>query len=199
MASRVRWSAAAPGRRRAVVPALPCAWGAALVALVVVAACAAPPAGRQPITFPPETFRPAFTATPAIVGTREALRQALGASGIQLDEVGIPRRPPESASLVTAPRSVYRAVLPGDPERGFISVYDLGDPARALAAAQEHAAYVGSPVGRVQFPTGTQFVVRQFGTTVVVYSAVPGGSPDPLADAVPDALGTVGAEVPVPR
>lgn len=169
-----------------------------VAALVVLAGCGSPIPTRPAVTFPPETFRPVGTATPAILGTRETIRQALGTAGVQLDEVGTPRRPPESASLVTAPRAVYRAVLPRDPEHGFISVYDFRDPARALAAAEEQAAYVGSPVGRVQFPTGTQFVVRQLGTTVVFYAAVPGGSPDPLAEAVPGALRNVGAEVAVP-
>jgi hypothetical protein len=171
---------------------------ASLAALVVLGGCAGPTPRRPAVTFPPETFRPVGTATPAILGTRETLRQALGTAGIQLDEVAIPRRPPESPSLVTAPRAVYRAVLPRDPDHGFIVVYDFPDPARALAAAEEQASYVGSPVGRVQFPTGTQFVVRQLGTTVVFHAAVPGGSPDPLADAVPGALRTVGAEVVVP-
>ena len=72
------------------------------------------------------------------------------------------------------------------------------DPASARQAAREQAAYVASPVGRVQFPTGTQFTIRQFGSAVVFFSEVPGSSPDDQAPDVAEALRSVGEEVEVP-
>jgi hypothetical protein len=89
-------------------------------------------------------------------------------------------------------------VLPDDPTRGLISIYGFVDPTAAAEAAREQAAYVGSPVGRVQFPTGTQFTIRQFGSTVVFYSEVPGTSPDDQAADVTGALRTLGTEIAVP-
>jgi hypothetical protein len=129
---------------------------------------------------------------------RNAVAAALGAVAITVDEPQAPFRPAETARLASAPRSVIRAVLPRDPDRGLISIYGFIDPSAAARAAQEQAAYVASPVGRVQFPTGTQFTIRQFGSAVVFYSEVPGTSADPQAVDVAEALRTVGTEVAVP-
>jgi hypothetical protein len=129
---------------------------------------------------------------------RSAVAEALGAARILVNEPQAPFRPAETPRLAAAPRSVIQAVLPQDPERGVISIYGFMDPSAAERAAQEQAAYVASPVGRVQFPTGTQFTIRQFGSAVVFYSEVPGTSADPQAQDVTEVLRTVGTEVAVP-
>ena len=42
--------------------------------------------------------------------------------------------------LAAAPRAVYQVILPKDPTKGFIVVYEFPDPDRAAAAATEQQA-----------------------------------------------------------
>lgn len=172
---------------------------AVVLAAAVVAGCGVGAGSAAPVTFPPTTFGPAGTPGAAVQATRDRLAEALGRRGIQVDDPQVPYRPAEAAAFAGAPRSVIQAVLPRDPSAGYISIYGFADPGAAAAAAEAQAEYVGSPIGRVQFPTGTQFLVRLVGSTVVFYSAVPGASPDPLAAEVAGVLATVGTDVPVPR
>ena len=53
--------------------------------------------------------------------------------------------------------------------------------------------------GRVQFPLGTQHVLRQVGTTLILYSWLPAASSDPTAGNVADALNTLGIGFTVPE
>ena len=168
----------------------------ALVLAVVSAACGVG-AGGAPVTFPPQSFGAVGAPTPAMQQARTAVTAALGGVGIIVDEPQSPYRPAEAPRVAGAPRTVIQAVLPQDPERGRISIYGFVDPSAAAEAAREQAAYVASPVGRVQFPTGTRFTIRQFGSAVLFYSEVPGSSPDPQAADVVEALETVGEEVEV--
>jgi hypothetical protein len=137
------------------------------------------------------------TAGPAAAAARAAIEQALGARSVQLEEPQVSYRPGEAAAVATAPRRVLRAILPDDPTHGFIVVYELPTEAAATSAAEAQAAYVASAVGRVQFPFGTQFVVRRLGRAVIFY-ADPADSPDDQASDVAEALRTVGTEVVVP-
>ena len=172
---------------------------ALLLALAALLAGCGVGAGRgAPVTFPPQSFGAAGSPTPAIGQARSAVTAALGAVGIIVDDPQAPYRPAETPRFAGAPRTVIQAVLPQDPERGLISIYGFVDPATAAQAAREQAEYIASPVGRVQFPTGTQFTIRQFGSAVVFYSEVPGSSTDPQAPDVAEALRTVGQEVEVP-
>jgi hypothetical protein len=172
--------------------------GLALALALALAGCGVGADGAAPVTFPPQSFGAAGPATPAMQQARTAVAAALGAAGLIVDEPQSPYRPAEAPRFAGAPRSVIRAVLPRDPDRGLVSIYGFADPAAAAQAAREQAAYVASPVGRVQFPTGTQFTIRQFGSAVVFYSEIPGSSEDPQAADVAEALRTVGEEVEVP-
>ena len=49
-----------------------------------------------------------------------------------------------AAALMTAPRLVIEATLPGDDGQGFIVIYDFPDASRAYAAGVEMAAYLAS-------------------------------------------------------
>jgi hypothetical protein len=171
---------------------------AVLIVCVAAAACGVGAGRSAPVTFPPQSFGAAGSPTPAMQQARNAVTAALGGFGIIVDEPQSPYRPAETRRFAGAPRAVIRAVLPRDPERGLISIYGFVDPASARQAAREQAAYVASPVGRVQFPTGTQFTIRQFGSAVVFFSEVPGSSPDDQAPDVAEALRSVGEEVEVP-
>jgi len=149
-------------------------------------------------TFPPVGASPG-PAGPAARATRADLVTALGAANLQVEDILAPYRPAESARLAAAPRLVIRAVIPDDPDHGRIVIYEFLTTAEATTAAQEQAAYVSSGVGRVQFPTGTQFVLRVVGPTVVFYAWSGSAVPDPArAEAIATALDTQGFGVPIP-
>ena len=60
------------------------------------------------------------------------------------------------------------------------------------------AGYLGTGNGRVQFPLGTQHVIREVGTTLILYSWLPAASSDQTAGHVADALNKVGIGFTVP-
>ena len=65
------------------------------------------------------------------------------------------------------------------------------------APAAEQQAYLATGPGRIQSPQGTTHVIRQVGTTVVMYSWQPGDSKDPGAADIQAALETLGSGFPV--
>jgi hypothetical protein len=167
---------------------------AVLLALVVVG-CA--PAYDPQTTYPPigSTPRPVGDATNA---AKQAVIGALAAAGLQAADAARAFRPPEGPLLAAAPRSVLQVALADDPDHGFIVVYALDSPNAALAAAGDHAAWVASSIGRINFPPGTRFALRVLGANVVLFSWLPGSSPDPRLDQVGPALETIGDAVLVP-
>jgi hypothetical protein len=166
-----------------------------LAAALLVGACAGP---IDPgISFPVESIGPGQTVSPAVLGTRAAIVGALGAQSLTLQDTQAPVRPAESALLTTAPRATYQVVLPKDPDKGFITVYEFPDTDRAARAAAEEQAYLATGPGRVQTPQGTVKVIRQLGTTVIVYTWLPGAAQDPGAPGIQTALETVGVGFPV--
>ena len=94
------------------------------------------------------------TVTPAVDLTRGEIVAALGAQNLVLADSQAAVRPAEAPLLGAAPRAVYQVLLPKDPTRGFIVVYEFADPGRAAAAAAEQQAYLGTGPGRVQTPAG---------------------------------------------
>lgn len=176
------------------IPATRLGLGALLVlAILVSAGCAA---GTR-TTFPP------LGSTPGAVGdataaTERQVVDALAAAGLQAVEANRTYRPPEGPLLAAASRSVIQATLPDDPGRGFIVIYALSSAAAAAAAARDHAAYISSPIGRINFPTDSRFVVRVVGSTVIFFHWSPGAATDGRTQLIQDALETVGVEVQVP-
>lgn len=171
---------------------------AALGVAMVVGACATTPEGTPQVTFPLTTDPPNRTTTPDLEATRAAIAAALGATNVILADTESPFRPAEGAILTTAPRAIYQAVMPADPGKGFIAVYDLEDAGRAAAAAQDQAAYLASGPGRVQYPDATMHILRQLDSTVIFYSWAPEAAVDPAAPDVAAALETVGQAVVIP-
>lgn len=174
------------GRRR-LVPVALAAW--------LVAACAT---GSGPAPSVPEA--PAVPVAPvsAAVGqTRAELVRALGALNLVLADTQSPVRPAEAPLLAAAPRAVFQVTLPEDPGRGYLVVYELPDTTRAADAAAEQQRYLESGPGRIQSPEGTVHVIRQVGSTVVLYDWLPGAARDPRAPDVQRALETVGVGYPV--
>jgi len=148
-------------------------------------------------TFPPVSLGPGPISA-ATTETRHLIEVALSAQGLQAGPPATQFRPAESASLAAAPRLLLQVLLPDDPDHGYVTVYELSDATTAEAAAREQAAYVGSGIGRVQFPPDTQFVVRTVGSTVIFFSWSAANSPDARTPKIASALETVGSGVPIP-
>ena len=163
--------------------------------IILVAACA--PAYVPRTTYPPvgSTPHPAGGATTSTV---QAVIGALATAGLQAIESNRSFRPPEGPLLAAAPRSIVQVTLPDDPDHGFIAVYALDSPNAALAAADDHATWVASSIGRINFAPGTRFVLRALGSTVIWFSWLSGSSPDPRLDQIGPALETLGEAVTVP-
>ena len=64
--------------------------------------------------------------------------------------------------------------------------------------ATRRRATSGPATAGSQFPLGTQHVLRQVGSTLVLYSWLPAASSDPTAAKVADALDTLGIGFTVP-
>ena len=76
---------------------------------------------------------------------------------------------------------MYQVVLPEAPDQGYIVIYDLPDSTAATTAGTDQATYLGTGPGRVQMPIGTHHVIRQLGSTILLYSWIPGGDADERA------------------
>jgi hypothetical protein len=162
----------------------------------VVAGCGS--AGGPTVTYPPPSARPVDATGPAIDQARAALVQALGTRNLVLQDAQVPYRPAEGPALASAPRAVFQVVLPNDLAHGFLVVYALRDVPTAAAAGADQAAYLGTGPGRVQTPLGTQHLIRQLGSTLIVYSWHPGGVVDEREPRIAEVLATIGTEIAVP-
>jgi hypothetical protein len=161
----------------------------------VLAACAASGGGVP--AAPVATSRPSTTVSAAVSLTRAELVQALGTKNLVLADSQAAIRPAEAPLLGAAPRAVYQVLLPKEPTKGFIVVYEFLDSSRAAQAAAEQQAYLATGPGRVQRPQGTVTLIRQVGSTVVLYDWLPGASQDPSATGIQASLETLGTGFPV--
>lgn len=174
-------------------------WSAAVaIAVVTLVATACSTGGGSPVTYPPVSARPDLDVSPAVIQTRGLVAAALDDVGLTLRDVETPYRPAEAPMLASAPRAVYQVLLQESPDKGFIVIYEFRDIAVAAQAATEHAAYLASGPGRIQWPLGAHHVIRGVGTTVIVYSWLPGAADDPKTPDIESALETVGAPFQVP-
>ena len=167
---------------------------AAIGALLVVSVLGC--AGPSGPTFPPAGSTPGAPGDATAV-TKQLIIGALGAVGLQAMETIRPYRPPEGALMTGAARSIIQATLPDDPEHGFIVVYSLGSAVAAESAAFDHAKYIASGPGAIQFVPGSHFVLRIVGSTVIFFTWAPGAAPDPRTHLIEDALNTLGVAVPI--
>ena len=168
-----------------------------LLTAVALSGCGAA-SNVQPATFPPQSFGPSRVPTGAAAATRAVVSQALGTKHIQLRDAQVVFRPPESPQLTAAPRLVAQAVIPEDPNHGYISIYEFADVSAATAAGREEATFIASGPGRVQFTADTRFVLRQVGQTLVFFTWSPGSTSDADFASIQEALETVGVAVPIP-
>ena len=180
-------------RSRALVAAATALW----LSAVVVVGCGFGANTAEP-SLSVVSASPVVTAGAAAAQTRGEIAAALGGVAVQLGDATTPYRPAESPRLRDAPRAIYQVVLPDQPDAGYIVVYEFPDAAAAVDAGNEQAGYLGTGNGRVQFPLGTQHVLRQLGPTLIFYSWLPAASSDPTAGKVADALNTLGVGFTVP-
>jgi hypothetical protein len=167
-----------------------------LVAMAAAFAGCAPSGDTLP-SAPVESIGPAMTVSPAVNQTRAELVRVLGTANVVLTDTQAPVRPAESPLLAAAPRAVFQVVLPADPTRGFIVVYEFSDSNLAAQAAAEEQSYLATGPGRVQTPEGTVHILRQLGPTVVLYDWLPGAAKDPKAPDIQRTLETVGVAFPI--
>jgi hypothetical protein len=168
---------------------------AAFGLVLVLAGCATTEIPDQ--SFPAVSIGPDTTVSPAVNQTRAALVTALAAHQLVLTDTQAPVRPVESPLLASAPRAVYQVVLPKDPTRGYIVVYEFVDPSAAAVAAAEEQHYLETGPGKIQAPQGSVQVLRQVGATVVLYDWLPGAAQDPAASEIQQSLESVGIGFPV--
>jgi hypothetical protein len=167
----------------------------ATLCLALVAGCATTEDVGQ--TFPVATIGPAMTVSPAVNQTRAALVQALAAHQLVLTDTQSPVRPVESPLLVSAPRAVYQVVLPKDPTKGYVVVYEFQDSSSAAQAGAEEQHYLETGPGRIQSPQGSVQVLRQVGLTLILYDWLSGAAQDPSAPEIQAALETLGVGFPI--
>ena len=180
-------------RPRLATPALLVA--SVLAGTLLLAGCADLDAG--PTGGPVATPIGSPAGGPGASAARDAIFDALGRSNLIVAETSTPFRPPESAPLAAAPRNVYQVTLPQDPDKGFIVVYELPTQADAAAAAEAQREYLASGPGRVQSPQGTDSVIQQLGSAVIVYLWLPADAKDPAAPRIAEALRMIGKTFPV--
>ncbi|HEY7969357.1 MAG TPA: hypothetical protein VID95_05125 [Candidatus Limnocylindrales bacterium] len=171
--------------------------GLAAATALLAAGCGLGATGPAP-SLPVPSVGPSATAGVAAAQTRGVIAEALKSVAVQFGDATQPYQPAESGRLRDAPRAVYQVVLPDQPDAGYVVVYEFPDAASAVDAGNEEAGYLGTGNGRVQFPLGTQHVLRQVGTTLILYSWLPAASSDPTAGNVADALNTLGIGFTVP-
>jgi hypothetical protein len=172
---------------------------ALVVPALAVVACA--PTGAAPPAVQPSAVAsvgPSSNVGPAVAQTRAELVRVLGSRNLVLQDSSAAFRPPEDPQFTTTPRALYQVILPDAPSEGFIVVYEFGDPSAATEAATAQAAYLATGPAKVQSPFGARHILRLVGSTVVMYSWVPGGVEDPRQPDIQAALETLGTGVPVP-
>ena len=167
-----------------------------LFALVTAACGGAVDPGQS---FPAASVTPSKGVSSAVLLTRVELVRVLGQHQLTLTDTQAPYRPAEAPLLAAAPRVVYQVVLPKDPQKGFIVVYEFTDQSGAASAAAEEAAYLATGPARVQTPPGTVSIIRQVGSTIVFYAWLPEGAQDDSAPGIQAALETLGIGFPVPN
>jgi hypothetical protein len=108
---------------------------------------------------------PQQALSPPLAATASALRAHLGGR-YPLTHLSGVYRPSEPESLRGAPRAVFQVDL-GTPGENYVVTYQLVDAAMAAARGRELAAYLASGFGQTNYPPDAQFVLSQFGDTLV--------------------------------
>jgi hypothetical protein len=143
---------------------------------------------------------PGVNSSPAAPGSAAALTHdrvvlALQDAEFQVQDPTIDFRTGETATLLGTPRRLLQAVIPSDPQHGFIVIYEFADADAADAAGQEFWSYLHSGTGAIGYPQDEQFVLRRVGSTLVFFPWSPTVSPDPEVAHLASVLGGLGNPV----
>ena len=142
----------------------------ALLALAFAAGCATGESGGRPTdggaTAGIGMATPEASISPQVAATVTALRARLTPAGLAIDQVNQPYRPSEPPTLTGVRRAVFRCRL-GDPDDGYVVIYETTDPTRAAALGREFADHVESGFGQTNYPLDAQFSLAQVGGTLV--------------------------------
>jgi hypothetical protein len=163
--------------------------GLVLAALIIAAQVLGLGAGGPA---PAATIAP---AGPAAQRTHDLVATTLEAASFQVRDPLTTYRPGESPSLIGVPRRLLQAVLPSDPNGGYIVIYELPSAADADRIGRDFAVYLASGTGAVQYPRDAQFVLRQVDRTLVFFAWSPSVSPDPSVARLAATLETVGTAI----
>jgi hypothetical protein len=141
-------------------------------------------------------------ATPTIAPTGQAsevthglVTTALETAAFQVRDPQTAYRPGESPELITAPRRLVQAVLPEDPQGGYVMIYELPTANDADRVGRDFLTYLGGGTGAIQYPRDTRFVLRRVGQTLVFFPWSAEASPDAKLAEMAAALETIGTEV----
>jgi hypothetical protein len=127
--------------------------------------------------------------------TAGRVRTALEAASFQVREPQVPFRPGESPGLVDVPRSLLQAILPGDPDGGYVVIYELPGNTEAETAGRDFTAWLAGGTGAIQYPRDAQFVIRRVGSTLVFFPWSPTTSTDPRTAEMAATLETLGLSI----
>jgi hypothetical protein len=133
--------------------------------------------------------------TTAADRTHTQVVRALQAGGLQVQDPLSQYRPGESPSLAVAPRRLVQALLPDDPQNGYVVIYEFPSATAAEAAGQEMLEFVSKGPGTLSYPRDSQFLVQRVGPTLVFFTWSPDVSPTGGAASVATALASVGEPV----
>jgi hypothetical protein len=127
--------------------------------------------------------------------TADQVQAALQAAQFQVQVPQTAYRPGESPALVAVPRQLLPAILPSDPDGGYVVIYELPSNDDADRVGRDFARYLASGTGAIQYPRDTQFVIQRVGPTLVFYPWSAEANPDPRVPQLAAALRTVGEPV----
>ncbi|MDQ3408094.1 MAG: hypothetical protein M3472_08095 [Chloroflexota bacterium] len=168
-----------------------------LVVACLIAGCAPASSGQQggqPAT--PRITPQASLSTQVATGVA-VVREALAAQGIRLDPPIVPYRAAEPPGIAAAPRAVLQAGI-GDPEGGYVMVYEFPDANTASARGTEFAEYLASGFGQTNYPLDAQFYLTQVGGTLIfTWWSSELAADRELARTAFEAISSVGAPIPV--
>lgn len=131
----------------------------------------------------------------AAARTHDITKAAMEAASFQVQDPLTAYKPGESPALQNVPRRLLQAILPGDPQGGYVVVYELPTNGEADRVGKDFLHYLASGTGAIQYPQDTKFVLQRLGATLVFYNWSAAATPDPEVARLASVLETVGTTV----
>lgn len=168
-----------------------------LMVVSLIAGCAPATSGQQGGQRPTPRVTPQASFTTQIASGVAVIRTALADQGIRLDPPIVPYRAAEPPAVSTTPRAVLQAGI-GDPEGGYVMVYEFPDAATASTRGAEFADYLESGFGQTNYPRDAQFSLAQVGGTLIfTWWSSELAADRELARTAFEAIASVGTRIPL--